>query len=216
MTAGQLIVLRHGRTEWNATGRFQGQADIPLDERGQAQARQAAGVLAELAPAGIVASDLVRATETAAAVAELTGLSVATDRRLREIHVGSWEGLTLEGVLQVDPELGERYLRGEDVRRSATGETIAEVATRVVEALMEIAQLAATGSTVLVVMHGLAARVGVCHLIGLPIESWKHLGSLHNCAWITLERHRGGGYWRIADYNVTAPREPAQAPRAAS
>ena len=203
MTAGQLIVLRHGRTEWNATGRFQGQADIPLDDRGGAQAERAARVLAELAPAAIVSSDLPRATQTAGALAELTGLAVATDQRLREIHVGSWEGLTIEEILEVDPDLAARYLAGEDVRRSATGETIGEVAERVAEALTEIADAAADGSTVVVVMHGLAARVGVCRLVGLPPETWRHLGGLHNCGWITVERHRFGDYWRIADYNVT-------------
>ncbi len=208
MTAGQLIVLRHGRTSWNAEGRFQGQADIPLDERGLAQARHAAVVLAELAPAAIVASDLGRAQQTAEALAVKTGLEVGTDRRLREIHVGSWEGLTAAEVIEVDPELGARYLRGEDVRRSATGETIAEVADRVAEALTEIGEAAEDGSTVIVVMHGLAARVGVCRYVGLPQATWHHLGGLHNCGWITVERHRSGAYWRIADYNVTAPREP--------
>ena len=115
MTAGQLIVLRHGRTEWNATGRFQGQADIPLDHRGLAQANGAARVLAELAPAAIVSSDLRRATQTAGALSELTGLAVALDARLREIDVGSWEGLTIEEILDVDPGLAARYLAGEDV-----------------------------------------------------------------------------------------------------
>lgn len=207
MTAGQLVVLRHGRTEWNAAGRFQGQADIPLDERGRAQAQRAGVALAELAPAAIVASDLGRAQETAAAVSATTGLAVSTDARLREIHVGTWEGLTAEEVLELDPEQGARYLKGEDVRRSATGETVAEVADRVCEALVEIADAADDGSTVIVVMHGLAARVGVCRFVGLPQESWQHLGGLHNCGWITVERHRSGEYWRIADYNVTAPRD---------
>ena len=65
MTAAQLVVLRHGRTSWNATGRLQGQADIPLDDRGVAQAAQAAGVLAELAPAVSYSSDLARARQPA-------------------------------------------------------------------------------------------------------------------------------------------------------
>ena len=207
MTAGQLVVLRHGRTEWNATGRFQGQADIGLDERGVRQAAHAAAVLAELAPAAIFSSDLSRATQTAQALAEVTGLPVRTDARLREIHVGTWEGLTQEGVLAADPELARRYLRGEDVRRSETGETIGEVADRASAALAEIGDGAADGSTVVVVMHGLAARVGVCRLVGFPAEVWQRLGSLHNCGWITLERHARGDFWRIADYNMTAPRE---------
>ncbi len=203
MTAGRLIVWRHGRTEWNHTGRFQGQADVPLDERGHAQAKEAAQVLAGLHPSRIVASDLSRARDTAAPLAELTGLEVTTDPRLREIHVGSWEGLTADQVAEVDPERAHRYFKGEDIRRSPTGETVAEVSARVVDALTEITKQAAEGSTVVVVMHGLAARVGVCKLVGFPQDTWRLLGGLHNCGWISLEKHRTGDYWRIDEYNVS-------------
>lgn len=207
MTAAQVVVLRHGRTAWNASGRFQGQADIPLDSRGIAQAERAAEVLAELAPSEIVASDLSRARQTAEPLARLTGVPVRTDPRLREICVGSWEGLTIEQAMaSIDPAEAARYLAGEDVRRSATGETVAEVAARASEALAEIGASAAPGSTVVVVMHGLAGRVGVCQWVGLPNDCWRALGSLHNCGWISVERHRSGDYWRISDYNVTAPR----------
>lgn len=207
MTAAQLIVLRHGRTEWNASGRFQGQADIALDERGLAQAEQVAPVLAELAPSAIFSSDLARARQTAAPLSRATGLPVALDPRLREIHVGSWEGLTIDEMLgQVDDDLKRAYLAGEDVRRSPTGETVAEVGERAGVALEEIGLAAPDGSTVVVVMHGLAARAGVCHLLGLPVETWKRLSGLHNCGWISVERHRTGGFWRITEYNLTAPR----------
>ncbi len=205
MTAARLVVWRHGRTDWNATGRFQGQADVPLDDLGHVQAQAAASTLAKLEPALIVASDLSRARETALPLAQLTGLSVALDERLREIHVGSWEGLTANQVAEVDPELAHRYFAGEDIRRSATGETVAEVSTRVSESLTDVTAAAPDGSTVVAVMHGLAARVGVCRFVGYPVESWRLFGGLHNCAWITVERHRAGQYWRIDDYNVGVP-----------
>lgn len=207
MTAAQLVVLRHGRTSWNATGRFQGQADIGLDERGLAQAEQVAPVLAELAPTAIVSSDLTRARQTAEPLARLTGLEVSTDPRLREIHVGTWEGLTIDEMLaQIDEETRRAYLAGEDIRRSPTGETVAEVGERAGAALDEIGLAAPDGATVVAVMHGLAARAGVCRLLGFPVESWKRLSGLHNCGWIMVERHRTGDYWRITEYNVTAPR----------
>jgi probable phosphoglycerate mutase len=205
MTAARLIVWRHGRTEWNATGRFQGQADVPLDDRGRIQAARAAAVLAKLKPTTIISSDLSRARETAAALVAITGLPVRTDRRLREIHVGSWEGLTADEVIQVDPDLAHRYFRGEDIRRSATGETVAETSERVAAVLSEVGSSAEDGTTVVVVMHGLAARVGVCRLVGLPPESWHLLGGMHNCAWINVEWHQIGGYWRVREYNVVAP-----------
>jgi broad specificity phosphatase PhoE len=208
MTAARIIVWRHGRTEWNHTGRFQGQADIPLDEKGHQQARTAAPVLARFRPDRIVASDLSRAQQTAAPLAEVTGLAVTSDARLREIHVGSWEGLTADEMAAKDPERAQRYFQGEDIRRSATGETVAEVAERVCDALTEVARDGADGSTAVVVMHGLAARVGVCRFVGFPQETWRLLGGMHNCGWLSLERHRTGQYWRIDDYNVTVGRHP--------
>ncbi|MFT4165786.1 MAG: histidine phosphatase family protein [Microlunatus sp.] len=207
MTAAQLVVLRHGRTEWNAAGLLQGQADVPLDERGLAQAERAAGVLAELAPTAIYSSDLLRARQTAAPLAKACGLRVIPDRRLREIHVGSWEGLSIEQALEVmGPQEAKRWLAGEDVRRSPTGETVSEVGERAGAALDEIGLAAPDGSTVVAVMHGLAARAAACWLAGFPIETWKRLSGLHNCGWIMIERHRTGDYWRITEYNVTAPR----------
>ena len=84
--------------------------------------------------------------------------------------------------------------------------TVAEVGERAGAALDEIGRAAPDGSTVVVVMHGVAARAGVCQLVGFPAETWKRLSGLHNCGWISVERHRTGDYWRITEYNVTAPR----------
>lgn len=208
MTADRMIVWRHGRTEWNANGRFQGQTDIPLDEVGRHQAATIASILAAKSPAAIFSSDLSRAQQTAAPLAEATGLEVQLDKRLREISYGSWEGLRIDEIATTDPELAERYFAGEEVRRSATGETRAEVAARAAEALEEIGRSAADGSTVVVVMHGSAAKIGTCNLVGLGPEHWDVLGALHNCGWITVERHRRGGYWRIEEYNVQGAIEP--------
>lgn len=209
MTASRIIVWRHGRTPWNVENRFQGQADIGLDDVGRAQAARAAVALAALEPAVLWSSDLSRARDTAAALAALTGLEVTTDKRLREVHVGSWEGLLGEEVDRVDPELSRRLRAGEDVRRSATGESTTEVAERIAEALDELAAGAPDGSTVVAACHGLAGRVGSAHLVGLPHEHWRLLGGLTNCAWVSIDRHRSGTYWRIEQYNVTAP-DPAE------
>ena len=205
MTAQRIIVWRHGRTSWNVENRFQGQADIALDEVGREQAQRSAAVLAALRPAVLWASDLSRARDTAEALAVRTGLIVTTDKRLREIHVGSWEGLLGHEVDALDPELSRRLQAGEDVRRSATGESTSEVGERVAEALAELAASAPDGSTVVAASHGLAGRVGAAHLVGLPFDSWRLLAGMSNCGWISIDRHRSGDYWRIEQYNVTAP-----------
>ncbi|HSU35119.1 MAG TPA: histidine phosphatase family protein [Propionibacteriaceae bacterium] len=202
MTAARIVLWRHGRTEWNADHRFQGQADVPLDSLGVEQAAAAAPALAAFAPVALYASDLSRAYRTAAALAEITGLEIQTDKRLREIDVGSWEGLHGSQVHAQNPDLAERLWRGEDVRRSPTGESPREVAQRMVEALTEMAEAAPAGSTIVVATHGLAGRVGACHLVGLPFELWRLIGGLSNCAWISIDRHRSGAYWRIEAYNA--------------
>jgi len=204
MTAARMILWRHGRTGWNAVNRFQGQADVALDEVGYEQASRAAEVLAAYQPSALYSSDLSRCYQTAEALAQRTGLEIITDKRLREIHVGSWEGLLGEEIKAADPELARRLWAGEDVRRSPTGESPSEVAERVFEALKEIAEAAEDHSTVVVATHGLASRVGTCRFVELPFEQWRHFGGLSNCAWVSIDRHRSGAYWRIKSYNVTA------------
>ena len=201
MTAARLVLWRHGQTDWNYHARFQGQADIPLNATGADQAHEAARHLAALRPAALWSSDLRRTRQTASALAEATGLTPQLDRRLREIHVGSWEGLHGPEVAEQDPEGYARLQRGEDVRRSATGETVSEVGERVAAALTEIADAADDDATVVVTTHGLAGRAGMCRFVGLPFEQWRLFGSLDNCAWAVLHRHRSGGYWRVAEYD---------------
>jgi glucosyl-3-phosphoglycerate phosphatase len=204
MTAARIVIWRHGRTEWNVVARFQGQADIPLDDVGYAQAARAAAVLATYRPNALYSSDLSRSYQTATVLAELTGLEITTDKRLREIHVGSWEGLLGKEIREADPDLARRLWAGEDVRRSPTGESPSEVAERMAEALTEIAEAAADHSTVVVVTHGLSGRVGTCRFVGLPFDHWRLFGGLSNCGWVSIDRHRSGAYWRIEGYNLTA------------
>ena len=113
MTAGRLIVWRHGRTEWNLQDKIQGQADIPLDSVGVAQARTAAARLASLAPTRLFSSDLQRAAATAGELAALTGLKVEYDEALREINVDDWAGMTMAELAAIEPEAAARILYGD-------------------------------------------------------------------------------------------------------
>ena len=97
----RLVLLRHGRTEWNDSGRAQGHADVPLDDVGLAQAKEVAPVLAALRPVAVWSSDLARAAGTAAAVAAECGLGTVLDPRLREFDVGpNRQGLTAEQLAE--------------------------------------------------------------------------------------------------------------------
>ena len=203
MSASRLVLWRHGQTDWNVSGRLQGQQDIPMNAVGLAQARAAAGVLAQVPPDRIVASDLSRAAETARFLGELTGVAVETDPRLREIDVGGWGGRNFADIAAVDPELAEAVVRGEDIRRSPTGEKPSEVGERIAAALGDIVETTPAGQTVVAVTHGMAARIDSVFFAGGTYADTRLLGGMHNCAWITLGPGRKGS-WQIKEYNVRA------------
>jgi probable phosphoglycerate mutase len=79
------------------------------------------------------------------------------------------------------------------------------------EALTEIAEAAEDHSTVVVATHGLSGRVGACRFVRLPFETWRLMGGLSNCAWVSIDRHRSGTYWRIEAYNALATPEGLEA-----
>lgn len=204
MTARRLIIWRHGQTDWNAEHRWQGQANVSLNEAGRSQARAAAPTLAGYGLTHLFSSDLRRAAETAEILADETGLPVVHDARLREIDVGNWSGRTLDEIGQEFTEVLIREEAGEDIPRGETGESVRDVAKRTAAALAEIAASVPDHAVVGVVMHGLAARVGAFELMELRPDQAKSFRGLENCAWLVLDRgvrHDGVECWRLAAYN---------------
>ena len=106
MRVRRLLLVRHGQTDFNAGSRMQGQLDTELSDLGRAQAAAAAEVLSKHHPLVIVSSDLRRAYDTAVALAERTGVPVRPDTRLRETHLGDWQGMTHTEVDAAAPALG--------------------------------------------------------------------------------------------------------------
>jgi broad specificity phosphatase PhoE len=196
----RLIVWRHGNTDWNATNRVQGQTDVPLNDLGRQQAVDAAEILLKMRPAAIVASDLRRATDTAAALAALAGLPIRPDARLRERYFGAWQGLLMSEVSATRPEEYARWTAGADVVGDDV-ETLDDLGKRVADALLSAAELAPPGGTVVVASHGAAARQGVGHLLGWRSEQLRTLRALQNCHWVELTRSSALG-WQLAAYNV--------------
>ncbi|HET8661386.1 MAG TPA: histidine phosphatase family protein [Micromonosporaceae bacterium] len=196
----RLIVWRHGQTEWNATDRVQGQYDVPLSPLGREQAAAAAARLADLHPDVIVASDLRRAADTAAALAAVTGLPVAADPRLRERHLGEWQGLTLVEVRRRWPAELDRWRAG-DPSPGCAIEHIEELAKRAAAALREAAGRS-PGGTVVVATHGGAARQGCAGLLGWPEGVTRTLGGLANCHWTELRDDPVRG-WQLWGHNLS-------------
>lgn len=195
-----LVLWRHGLTDWNAQGRFQGQADIPLNQTGVEQAVAVAPAIAALAPASIHCSPLRRARRTAQELSAVTGLDLSTDPRLMEIDVGSWAGLTLAEAGDLDPDFPVALRADQDHRRSPEGETAVEVGLRMGECLREIAA-AHRGEVTAVVSHGLAIRMGTASLLGWPYSSAARLAGMVNCGWTVLTG--SGDRWRLQVYNAS-------------
>jgi probable phosphoglycerate mutase len=195
----RLLVWRHGRTAWNAAGRFQGQLDPPLDAVGHAQAERAAPYLRAAGLSAtdtvVVSSDLVRAAATAAALTDLLGVPLRTDARLREHGMGSWEGLTRDEVAERYPDQYADWMAGRPVRGRG-GEEPEQVGDRAVAALTELPSVAAA----VVVTHGGTAGRLVERLLGLGSDHRRVVGPLANCAWSELVFQ--GTRWRLLRHNL--------------
>jgi broad specificity phosphatase PhoE len=205
----RLLLLRHGRTAWNAVRRAQGHADVELDATGHGQAVRVARQLAMLTPAAIWSSDLLRARRTAEYLAAETGLPVKYDARLREIDVGQRQGLTLDEFSQRFPQEYAAWTGGLDVPAVPGAEVAADVVARVVPTLRECLGSLAPGETGVVVGHGASMKIGMVALLGWPADLSATLRSVDNCAWVTVEETEPGGRLRLAGYNEKPPPEPA-------
>jgi probable phosphoglycerate mutase len=201
LAGSRLVLLRHGQTAWNASGRAQGHADVGLDEVGHAQAAAAAAYLATLRPVALWSSDLARARTTAGYVERVTGLSAKPEARLREFDVGARQGLSMPAFAERFPRAYDAWRRGEETPHVPGAEVTAEVAMRIVPALREALAALGEGDTGIVVAHGAALKVGLAGLLGWPTELTATLRAMDNCAWATVERREPGGRLRLVGYN---------------
>jgi len=211
----RLVLLRHGRTGDNARGVIQGQLDTPLDERGRAQAEAAATVLAATDPAVLLSSDLSRAADTTAPLARATGLVPRLDARLRELHLGAWQGLTSEQARERFPDEHAAWRAGVDLPRGG-GETYHEAGSRAVACLHEHLHDVPAGGILVAVTHGGTARATLGVLLELPAASWVRLVALDNASWSVVVESRHG--WRLERHGAGAvPRvdRPPAAPTGA-
>jgi broad specificity phosphatase PhoE len=203
MAAQRLVLLRHGRTAWNAERRFQGQADPPLDEVGRAQAYEVAALVAAIRPARIVTSDAQRAVATAEIVAEACGLRAEIEPRFRERSLGHWEGLTRDEVEQRYPDEFAEWVSGQDVS-SRGGESRLEVAARARAAFDELD----VDGLLVVVTHSATAMALTSDLLGVSQEIHV-IGPLANCHWSELT---ADPQWRLRAHNIGAPGAVAPLP----
>jgi probable phosphoglycerate mutase len=199
-----LVLVRHGETDWNVTGRAQGHADVPLNATGHAQAQAVARALSRFGPRRLWSSDLLRATQTAEHLATVTGLPVEKDPRLREYDVGARSGLTLEEFAEQHPEAYDAWRAGSSGTLVPGEETTEQVRDRVVPALLGCLRQLAPGDTGIAVLHGACLKVGLMGLLGWPWELSRSLQGIENAAYCVLTEDPARGLVRLTSYNEKA------------
>jgi broad specificity phosphatase PhoE len=190
----EILLTRHGETDWNRDGRFQGHADPPLNDRGREQAAQLGKTLADESLAAVYSSPLQRAHETAELVAEPHGLAVLPVDGLREVDVGSWEALTRDEVEHRYPEQFRRWL---DYQQGWTdGETYEQMGARVIAALQELSERH-DGQRILAVTHGGPIRAALAQAEGITHAEARRRGPvLGNCV-VARFAVQGGDFRRL-------------------
>lgn len=190
----RLILLRHGQTEWNALQKYQGQTDIPLNDTGREQAREAAYYLKEHEKVqAIYCSDLKRAQETAEIVGRKLGLAAIPDQRLREFAFGHWEGMTYSEVYARYPQEFEAWFNHTRTFVVPGGESFQQLTDRVLEAIEDIYQ--GPHETVLIVTHGGVIKAILNH-IDQNTDLWD--GAVDTASMRVVEIDAGGAMIYLA------------------
>jgi broad specificity phosphatase PhoE len=185
-TPVRIVFARHGETQFNVEGRWQGQSDSPLTERGLAQARQLALALSNEPLAAVYSSDLGRAARTADEVAKPHQLAVTTDARLREIDVGDWTGRNRAQIEQFDADGLHTWASMPASMRLPNGESLAEAQRRAL-AFFTYAMPAHAGETVAVVTHGAVGQAILVAAMGRTVDDLWLKERLDNCQISRLE-----------------------------
>lgn len=201
MTAHRLVVVRHGVTDWNREGRFQGHLDPPLSDAGRLEARLVAERIVadpDLRPSRIVSSSLGRAMETASAIATAAGVPLDADRRLIEVGQGEWEGRTHAELEVSDADRYRAWRDAGGIRQPPGGEPITSATDRVRRLLDELR--ATPPGAICVVSHGGTIRILAHLLLDLADDrSWAL--DVDNASIAALTR--AGETWRLDRWNDT-------------
>jgi probable phosphoglycerate mutase len=195
-----LILVRHGLTDWNEQGILLGRSPVPLNARGHAQAAAVAAALRDVTLRAVLCSPLPRAQETAAPIARAHALTVETDPALDEVWLGRWVGSTFAEI-QNDPDI--RRFAVDALHTCDAFEPTVKIRDRVAEAVTRIRATYDSGAVVLV-SHGDPLRILVAHHIAMALGEYRRL-AIANGSISVLRFDRRGCHLRLLDWVPDAP-----------
>lgn len=199
MALTRFVLVRHGETNWNREGRYQGQIDTPLSAFGLEQGRKVAAALKEVPIDICYASPLSRSYDTAAMCAEPHNLSIIKDERLLEINHGEWEGLLSAEVQERYPQLAAQWRQTVVGVQMPGGENMEDVRARSMEAFREYAAKH-EGQTVLVVAHDAVNKAIICDILDIGLSKFWQVKQDNTC--INVFEYQDGK-WRLVLMNST-------------
>lgn len=196
----RIILVRHGETTWNVEGRYQGQEDTPLSQRGLQQGQLLAEGLRNLPIDLYISSPLQRSYQTCKFCADLHKLPVATDERLLEINHGTWEGVLAKDIEAQYPQEFHQWHTQPHLVQMPGGENLEDVRRRVRAAFDDYAA-AYPNQTILVAAHDAVNKAIICDLLELSMEHFWQIKQDNTC--INVLEYQDG-IWRVVLLNSTA------------
>jgi probable phosphoglycerate mutase len=200
-----LLAIRHGETEWNSEGRYQGHLNSVLNEEGMAQAQALAERLANERFDLLLSSDLGRALQTASIIAMRTGHEILVEPRLRERRMGIFQGLTPDEVQARYPQEYAQFRTHDPDYAIPEGESVRELFERSIACFGELAERHA-GLTLAAVTHGGVLAMLYRHAVDMPLDAPRNF-PLHNTGVNRFRRMRGT--WQLQSWGDIAHLESA-------
>ncbi|MCH7606156.1 MAG: histidine phosphatase family protein [Chloroflexi bacterium] len=201
----KLLLVRHGETEWNKLGKFQGQSDISLNLRGMDQARETAQALASDQYVALYSSPLCRTMQVADEIARVIETPVVPVRGLMEWDLGDLEGVTGAEMRADWPEVYASWRKDPGTTVMPNGESLAQLQKRAWQAVLHLEQAHSEDDVVVAVSHNFAIRTIVGKLLGMPLSNF-HRMVLNLASICTIETETRG--WRLVSYNSTGHLSP--------
>ena len=201
----KFFVVRHGETEWNKLGRFQGHTDISLNDRGLSQARETAVASEDWGYTAIYSSPLVRTVQVAEEIAKVTPMLVSQEPGLKELSLGDLEGVTGEEMRNDWPALFAAWRTDPEKMSMPNGESLGELRDRTWQVILDIEQKHSSDDSIVVISHNFAIRSIVNELLGMPL-AYFHRMSLNLASVCTFDSDERGR--RLTGYNSTSHLSP--------
>ena len=205
----KLFLVRHGETEWNRSGKFLGQYDVPLNARGVSQARDVAKAAISWRPTALYSSPLARTMQVAERIGKTVGLTVTPDPGLMELDLGQVEGISGQQMRDEWPQLHQVWSDSPETVAMPGGESLVQLENRAWASFSRVEQAHKDGDNIVIVSHNFAIRAICGKLLGIPLSHF-HRTYLNLSSVCIFDRGRMG--WRLLKYNSTGHLAPDNLP----